>query len=87
MGGEPLDFTGHAPRAARTAALLQRARAAGSVVEITYRSSRGALTERAIQPLSFSCVGGAAAVTAFCTLRSENRTFLLDSIIEVRPVQ
>jgi DNA polymerase III epsilon subunit family exonuclease len=87
LGGVPLDFTRHAPRVSRTAALLQRARTAGAAVEITYRSARGELTERAIQPLSFSCVGGAAAVTAFCALRNEKRTFLLDSIIEVRTAQ
>jgi DNA polymerase III epsilon subunit-like protein len=85
LGGEPLDFSAHAPRLARTAAMLQQARAAGATVEISYRSARGELTTRTIQPLSFSCVGGSAAVTAFCMLRNEKRTFFLDSILEVRP--
>jgi len=82
--GEPLDFTAHAPRMARTAAALQQAIAAGEDVEIAYRSARGELTERIIQPLSFSCIGGSVAVVAFCSLRNERRTFLLDSITMMR---
>jgi DNA polymerase III subunit epsilon len=84
LSGEPLDFTTHAPRRARTAALLQHARREGRSVLIAYRSSRGELTERTIRPLSFSCLGGSVAVVAFCMLRNEKRTFLLDSIAEVR---
>ena len=85
--GEPLDFTVHAPRFARTAALLQRAIAAGAEVGITYRSARGEKTERTIRPLSFSCMGGSVGVVAFCSLRNEKRTFLLDSITVERTVR
>ncbi len=82
--GEPLDFTTHAPRLARTASLLQQAIAAGAEVEITYRSARGEKTVRTIQPRAFSCVGGSVGVVAFCSLRNERRTFRLDSIAVVR---
>ena len=78
--GEPLDFTTHAPRLARTAAVLQRAIAAGEEVEIAYRSARGEKTVRTIRPRAFSCMGGSVGVVAFCSLRNERRTFLLDSV-------
>jgi len=78
--GEPLDFTTHAPRLARTAAVLQRAIAEGTEVEIAYRSARGEKTVRTIRPRAFSCMGGSVGVVAFCSLRNEKRTFLLDSI-------
>jgi DNA polymerase-3 subunit epsilon len=85
--GEPLDFTTHAPRLARTASLLQQAIAAGAEVEITYRSARGEKTVRTIQPRAFSCVGGSVGVVAFCSLRNERRTFRLDSITEMHVAQ
>jgi DNA polymerase III epsilon subunit family exonuclease len=78
--GEPLDFTTHAPRLARTAAALQHAISAGEEVEIAYRSARGEKTVRTIRPRAFSCIGGSVGVVAFCSLRNERRTFLLDSI-------
>ena len=56
--GEPLDFTTHAPRLARTAAALQQAIAAGAEVEIAYCSARGEKTVRTIRPRAFSCMGG-----------------------------
>lgn len=77
---ELLDFTTHAPRLARTAAALQHAIAEGAEVEIAYRSARGEKTVRTILPRAFSCMGGSVGVVAFCSLRNERRTFLLDSI-------
>jgi predicted DNA-binding transcriptional regulator YafY len=59
--------------------------AVGGMVDICYRSSEGTLTSRTIRPLSFSMVGGNVATIAFCTLRSQTRTFYLDSITEARP--
>ncbi len=64
--------------------MLHKAVLAGSAVQITYRSADGEVTDRMIMPLSITCVGGNPAVTAFCTLRSANRTFFLDSITEAR---
>jgi DNA polymerase III subunit epsilon len=82
LSGAPLDFHGHAPRQPGIARMLQKAVLAGSGVQITYRSSDGEITERMIMPLSISCVGGDPAVRAFCTLRGDNRTFFLGSIVE-----
>jgi DNA polymerase III subunit epsilon len=85
--GAPLDFCQHAPRGARTAAALNAALRSGGSIEIVYRSARGELSERRIQPLSFCTPGGSVAVEAFCALRNEKRTFRLDSIVEVRTPQ
>ncbi len=84
FSGAPLDFSDHAPRPPRFARTMKKAIDAGSGVHILYRSSDGQTTERLIMPLSLTCVGGAPAVTAFCTLRNENRTFFLGAIREVR---
>jgi DNA polymerase III epsilon subunit family exonuclease len=84
FSGAPLDFRDHAPRQPRIARIMKNAIDAGSAVAILYRSSGGETTERMIMPLSMGCVGGNPAVTAFCTLRNENRTFFLGSITEVR---
>jgi DNA polymerase III epsilon subunit-like protein len=83
--GEPLNFTTHAPRLARTAAAIQHAIAAGEEVEIAYRSAQGERTVRTIRPRAFSCMGGSIGVVAFCSLRNERRTFLLDSITLLQP--
>jgi DNA polymerase III epsilon subunit family exonuclease len=83
--GEPLNFTTHAPRLARTAAAIQNAIAAGEEVEIAYRSAQGERTVRTIRPRAFSCMGGSIGVVAFCSLRNERRTFLLDSITLLQP--
>ena len=84
LSGGPLDFRVHAPRQPGIARMLHKAAAAGSAVQITYRSADGEVTERMIMPLSIACVGGNPAVTAFCTLRGENRTFFLGSITGAR---
>jgi len=82
--GAPLDFHEHAPRGPALARLMKKAIDAGSGVHILYRDSEGETTERLVMPLSLHCVGGAPAVTAFCTLRNENRTFFLSAIKEAR---
>jgi len=82
LSGYPLDFHRHAPRQPGLARMLYNAAGRGSGVHITYRSSDGEVTERLIMPLSLCCVGGAPAVRAFCTLRGEDRTFFLGSIVE-----
>jgi len=84
LSGGPLDFRAHAPRQPGIARMLHKAVTAGSAVQITYRSTDGEVTDRMIMPLSITCVGGNPAVTAFCTLRNENRTFFLGSITEAR---
>ncbi len=86
IGGPVIDLAGRAPAALATVVSLSRALAGGADVEIAYESSRKERTFRRIQPLSFSIVGGAPAVIAFCRLRGERRTFLVDSIREIRAV-
>jgi DNA polymerase III subunit epsilon len=81
-----LDFAGHAPRRHVTAALLEKARAGGAVLEIDYRSGSGVTTTRRVKPLSFTRAGAGIAVVAWCELRKDNRTFLIDSITAVRQV-
>jgi DNA polymerase III epsilon subunit family exonuclease len=85
LSGAPLDFSRHAPRQPRTARLLKQALDGGGMVDISYRSGAGEITRRVIKPLSFTTVGRSVAVIAFCTLRKDNRTFLLDSIVEAAP--
>ena len=82
LSGYPLDFHRHAPRQPGLARMLHQAAVRGSGVHITYRASDGEVTERLIMPLSLACVGGAPAVRAFCTLRGDDRTFFLGSIVE-----
>jgi DNA polymerase III epsilon subunit family exonuclease len=84
LSGAPLDFGPRAPKFARISALLNRALRDGASVLISYRSAQGEVTERRIQPLSFSIAGGAVALTAFCFLRNERRTFRLEAISDVR---
>jgi DNA polymerase III subunit epsilon len=83
--GPPLDFTENAPQGPRTAALLKKAMDHEGLVDIEYRSTRGELSARTIKPLSFSTMGGALVVNAFCGLRNMERTFRLDSILAARP--
>jgi DNA polymerase-3 subunit epsilon len=85
-GGPPIDLAARAPAALATIAGLSRAMEGGADVEIAYESARKERTFRRIQPLSFSIVGGSPAVVAFCRLRGERRTFLVDSIREIRAV-
>jgi DNA polymerase III epsilon subunit family exonuclease len=87
LNGAPLDFADNSPRMPRIAALLREVMAVQGEAQITYRSSRGELTERRIRPLSFDATGGRIGVVAFCLLRNEERTFLLDSIMDARRAQ
>jgi len=84
LGSRPLDFHLHAPRQPGFARMLHKAALKGSGVHITYRASDGEVTDRLIMPLSLSCIGGEPAVRAFCTLRGDDRTFFLGSIVEAR---
>jgi DNA polymerase-3 subunit epsilon len=86
IGGPVIDLAARAPAALATVVGLSRAIEGGSDVEIAYESSKKECTFRRIQPLSFSIVGGSPAVIAFCRLRGERRTFLVDSIREIRAV-
>jgi len=86
IGGPPIDLAARAPSALATVAGLSRAIAAGMDVQICYEDARKERTFRRIQPLSFSVVGGSPAVVAFCRLRGARRTFLVDSIREIRTV-
>jgi hypothetical protein len=86
IGGPPIDLAARAPASIATVAGLSRAMAGGADVEIAYEDARSERTFRRIQPLEFSVVGGAPAVIAFCRLRGARRTFLVDSIREIRTV-
>lgn len=84
LSGPRLGFLADAPRVPRLAAVLDGALRAGALVEIQYVSSQGEKTVREIRPLSFVVQGGAPAISAFCRLRNETRTFRLDAIREIR---
>jgi DNA polymerase III epsilon subunit family exonuclease len=84
LSGPRLGFLADAPRAPRLAAVLDQALRAGAHVEIQYVSAQGERTVREIRPLSFAVLGGAPAISAFCRLRNETRTFRLDAIREIR---
>jgi DNA polymerase-3 subunit epsilon len=86
IGGPVIDLAARAPAALATVVDLSHAIEGGADVEIAYESARKERTFRRIQPLSFAVVGGATAVIAFCRLRGERRTFLVDSIREIRAV-
>ncbi len=84
LSGPRLGFLADAPQAPRLAALLDEALRAGALVEIQYVSSQGERTVREIRPLSFAMLGGAPAISAFCRLRNQTRTFRLDAIQGIR---
>lgn len=86
IGGPVIDLAARAPAALATVVDLSRAIEGGADVEIAYESAKRERTLRRIQPLSFAIVGGSPAVVAFCRLRGERRTFLVDSIREIRAV-
>jgi predicted DNA-binding transcriptional regulator YafY len=86
MGGPVIDMARRAPSSLGRVEALGRAIEGGVDVEIAYESARGEHTFRQIRPLSFAIVGGSPAVVAFCRLRGEQRTFLVDSIREIRAV-
>jgi DNA polymerase III epsilon subunit family exonuclease len=84
LSGPRLGFQADAPRVPRLAAALDLALRAGSFVEIQYLSSQGERTVREIRPVSFAMLGSAPAISAFCRLRGETRTFRLDAIQAIR---
>jgi DNA polymerase-3 subunit epsilon len=86
IGGPVIDLAARAPAALATVVGLSRAIEGGTDVEIEYESAKKEHTFRRIHPLAFSVVGGSPAVIAFCRLRGERRTFLVDSIREIRTV-
>jgi hypothetical protein len=86
IGGPVIDLAARAPAGTATVVGLSRAMEGGADVEIAYEDARKERTFRRIQPLSFAIVGGSPAVIAFCRLRGARRTFLVDSIREIRPV-
>jgi predicted DNA-binding transcriptional regulator YafY len=53
-------------------------------VEIEYEDAGRERTTRRIRPQSFAIKGGAPALIAFCRLRGAQRTFLVESIREIR---
>lgn len=59
---------------------IEEALKAGAALKIEYRSQGGGVTEREITPLRVEGYGRKQRVVAFCHLRKENRTFLLDNI-------
>jgi DNA polymerase III subunit epsilon len=54
---------------------------------LRYRSERGEITERIVQPLGVTDRGGYAALVAHCHLRGARRSFRLDRIIEMDVVE
>ncbi|MGD6991874.1 hypothetical protein [Sutcliffiella horikoshii] len=51
-------------------------------IEIIYMSKDGSITQRSLLVLDINKNN----VTAFCYLRNQKRTFLLDSILSYRPL-
>ncbi|MGD6775848.1 hypothetical protein [Sutcliffiella horikoshii] len=51
-------------------------------IEIIYMSKDGSITQRSLLVLDIN----KNSVTAFCYLRNQKRTFLLDSILSYRPL-
>ncbi len=54
---------------------------------LRYRSERGEVTERIVQPLGVTDRGGYAALVAHCHLRDAQRSFRLDRIIEMDVIE
>jgi hypothetical protein len=56
-------------------------------VRIKYIDADGEVTERIIEPLKLYQSGERHYIKAFCHLRGEERSFRLDRIIEMKPVE
>lgn len=54
---------------------------------LRYRSERGEVTERIVQPLGVTNRGGGVSLVAHCHLRNAQRSFRLDRIIEMDVVE
>lgn len=86
LGGPPMDLGSRAPVVAARVAVLSRAIERDEDVEIEYEDAGRERTSRRIKPLSFAIRGGSPALIAFCRLRGAQRTFLVESIREIRTV-
>jgi DNA polymerase-3 subunit epsilon len=86
IGGAVMDLGPRAPVIAARVATLSRAIERDGDVEIEYEDAGRERTSRRIKPLSFEIRGGSPALIAFCRLRGANRTFLVESIREIRTV-
>lgn len=53
-------------------------------ITIKYKSSNNEITEREISSVSSGVGNANKTITAFCHLRNEIRSFILDSIIELK---
>jgi len=63
---------------------LEEALEAMRPVMMDYIDSRGAATQRVIQPLHVRRVNGQLLLVAFCQLRNDRRTFKLERIVRLR---
>jgi predicted DNA-binding transcriptional regulator YafY len=54
-------------------------------LELRYVSASGEETRRVVSPLHVTAFAGYLYLIAICHVRSEQRTFRLDRIIEMRP--
>lgn len=86
VGGPVMDLGPRAPVVASRVMALSRVIERGGDVEIEYEDARHEHTARRIRPLSFAIKGGSPALIAFCRLRGAERTFLVESIREIRTV-
>ena len=62
---------------------LQEALASGSHVKMIYLDARNARTERVVVPIGLSKPGPERCLTAFCTMRGDQRSFKVSRIVEV----
>ena len=84
--GPVMDLGPRAPVIASRVAALSRVLERGGDVEIEYEDAGRERTSRRIRPLSFAIRGGSPALIAFCRLRGAERTFLVESIREIRNI-
>ena len=64
--------------------LLQKALAEGGRLWLRYRSQRGHISERWVEPLDVSGSQQEIYLTAYCLLRGEQRLFRMDRILDMR---
>jgi DNA polymerase-3 subunit epsilon len=62
---------------------LQEAMMSGAQVRMIYLDARNARTERVVVPIGLGRPGRERCLTAFCTLRGDQRSFKLSRIVEV----
>ena len=62
---------------------LQEALAAGTEVRMIYLDARNIRTERIVVPLKLGKPGVDRSMTAFCTMRGDQRSFKLSRIVEI----